>query len=151
MVWIEKIGCFAGGIVNSFSGGLNAIKFYCMQYNDTVYFNNPGPWWFKKEQITYQNGQCDYPDGIETASSAEGIILSPNPFSNLLTVKNISGYNEIEIIIENILGQVEYYKKFNDILQSGISINTSRLRSGFYILKISSNNRLLLTGKVVKK
>ncbi len=151
LVWIEKTGCFAGGIVNSFSGGLGAITFYCMQYNDTIYFNNPGAWWFIKEQITYQNGQCIYPVGIENSSMDAGIKISPNPFTNRLTVSNIPDIDEIEIKIINILGQVEYSKRLINFRQPSMTINTAQLNPGIFILKIISHNKLLLSRKIVKK
>ena len=151
LVWIEKIGCFAGGIVNSIRGGLDAIKLYCMQYNDTIYYNNPYSWFFFKTDIMYQNGQCIYPVGIENSSMDAGIKISPNPFTSRLTVRNLPDVDEVEIKIINILGQVEYYNKLINFSQPSTIINTAQLNSGIYILKINSTNKLLLTRKIVKK
>jgi len=151
LVWIEKIGCFAGGIVNSFRGGLNAIKLYCMQYNDTIYYNNPYYWSFQKTEIMYQNGQCIYPVGIENSSKDTGIKISPNPFTNRLTIRNLPDVDEIEIKIINILGQVEYSKRLINFRQPNTTINTEKLNTGIHLLKIISNNKLLLTQKIIKK
>ncbi len=40
LVWMEKIGSFGGGILNARMGALGAHRLYCMQYNDTIYYDS---------------------------------------------------------------------------------------------------------------
>ncbi len=150
LIWIEQIGSFGGGIVNSFTGGLSARRLYCMQYNDTIYYNS-SIWIFLKSDIMYQYGECNDPVGIEDKNEGNNIAIAPNPFTSRLNISNILDNDKIEINILNILGQVVYDKMLLNVQQYPIVINTTRLNPGIYILKVNSSNKLLLTQKIVKK
>ncbi len=149
LVWIEKIGTFGGGIVNRFVGGLSASILRCMQYNDTIYYI--GDWWNPIYNIVYQYGVCNDPVGIDEESKNCSINISPNPFTNQLNINGLPENEVMELKMLNIFGMVVYNKTLYNIQQNLIEINTAHLNSGIYIIKVTSNKKLLLTQKIVKK
>lgn len=88
LVWMEKIGSFGGGILNSHGGALSSKRLYCMQDNDTIYYDS-FLWWFRTDDIVYEAGECDYPVGInEFVNNDKKVQVIPNPFSRQITLKN---------------------------------------------------------------
>jgi len=149
LVWIEKIGTFGRGIVNRFAGGLSMSILRCMQYNDTIYYI--GDWWNPIYNIVYQYGKCNDPVGIENESEQKSITVAPNPFTNQISIGNVPENDNIEVNIMNILDQVVCTKTLTNIQGHNLLINTIHLNSGIYILKVTSNKKLLLIRKIVKK
>ena len=149
LVWIEKIGTFAGGIVNTFVGDLSQSILSCMQYNDTIYYI--GDWWLPSYNIVYQYGECNDPVGVDEESLQNNITVAPNPFTNRVSIGNVPEKGKTEVNILNILGRVVYAKTFTNMQGNNILINTTRLNSGIYILKIMSNEKLLFTRKIIKR
>ncbi len=151
LVWMEKIGSFGGGILNSRMAALGAHRLYCMQYNDTIYYDSY-LWWFRPEDITYDSGICPYPVGVnEQDLDKTRLLITPNPFDNQITLHNLPPNYAIELSIFDQLGQLV----FNKELIKGRPIQKIKiwpsLHPGFYILKIQSANKLLFTQKIIKR
>lgn len=151
LVWMEKIGSFGGGILNSRMGALGAHRLYCMQFNDTIYYNS-NFWSFLTEDITYEYGECADPVGInEGKLSKLEIKINPNPFENSFTISNLSGNYPLELSIYNQFGYCILKKTiFNNQTIQTIELN-ALLPKGVYFLKIQTNDNLLFTQKIIKK
>ncbi|MDQ6470215.1 T9SS type A sorting domain-containing protein [Flavobacterium sp. LHD-80] len=86
------------------------------------------------------NGSLSAPDFNLTAFQ-----FYPNPVQDILTIKNNSIINDVEII--DVTGKSVVFKKIND-LQSEIDL--SNLSSGVYLMKVKSEGREK-TIKIIKK
>jgi len=76
------------------------------------------------------------------------INIYPKPFhaSATFTINNQSKINIAELIIYNVFGNEVIRTK---ITKQANTINTSNLAAGFYFYKITSNNKLIQTGKLI--
>ncbi len=151
LVWIEKIGSFGSGILNSHAGGLSIKRLRCMQYNDTIYYYST-LWAFQAVDIEYEYGQCADPVGInEDKLLNSAIKVTPNPFKNRFTLSNLPGSYPIKLSIYNQFGHCVFMKavlkKQNKLT---VELNAS-LPKGIYILKIQTSNNYLFTQKIIKK
>ena len=93
-------------------------------------------------------GTCS-PLGINSFDETVDFInIYPNPFnaSATFTINNQSKINIAELIIYNVFGNEVIRTK---ITKQANTINTSNLAAGFYFYKITSNNKLIQTGKVI--
>ncbi|OQX72227.1 MAG: hypothetical protein B6D61_14540 [Bacteroidetes bacterium 4484_249] len=78
----------------------------------------------------------------------EEIAVAPNPFKDRLTIKSDFILESFSIIIYNLKGEIAF-ETFNHNNKSFI-INTSELKSGVYVLNISSQNNSS-NYKIIKK
>jgi len=151
LVWMEKIGSFGGGILNSHIGTLSSKRLYCMQYNDTIYYDS-FLWWFRTQDIVYEAGECDYPVGInEPYNYNSQIQVTPNPFKRQITLSNLPENEELMITLSNIFGQLVFSKKIRTNQPTVMIDINPELPMGLYILKIQYKNKLLITKKIVKQ
>jgi len=93
-------------------------------------------------------GTCS-PLGINSFDETVDFInIYPNPFnaSATFTINNQSKINIAELIIYNVFGNEVIRTK---ITKQANTINTSNLAAGFYFYKITSNNKLIQTGKLI--
>ncbi len=89
------------------------------------------------------------PLGINSFDETVDFInIYPNPFnaSATFTINNQSKINIAELIIYNVFGNEVIHTK---ITKQANTINTSNLAAGFYFYKITSNNKLIQTGKLI--
>lgn len=89
------------------------------------------------------------PLGINSFDETVDFInIYPNPFntSATFTINNQSKINVAELIIYNVFGNEVIHTK---ITKQANTINTSNLAAGFYFYKITSNNKLIQTGKLI--
>lgn len=150
LVWMEKIGSFGGGIVNSHRGTLSSKRLYCMQYNDTIYYDSY-LWWFRIQDIVYEAGECDDPVGINEPYDNSQIQVAPNPFKRQITLSNLPENKELTITLSNIIGQLVFSKKIRTNRTTEMIDVNPELPMGIYILKIQYKNKLLITKKTVKQ
>lgn len=85
--------------------------------------------------------------GIIEKNTSERLFISPNPFTNLLTIA-IADYQSYSYEIRNILGQVIHSGKLDDNLNR---INLEYLNAGSYIIIIKSPGRYFETAKIIKR
>ena len=81
--------------------------------------------------------------GTAAFENAVKVINYPNPFTEFvnLTSDLLSG-NQVDVIVYNSLGQSIYNKKCNNSANT-ISINTTGFASGFYILQLAVNSKII--------
>jgi hypothetical protein len=77
----------------------------------------------------------------------DDVIAYPNPFTNVLNVKNNGSVNEVTITLMDVHGRV--IEIFNLQSNETINIKTETLNRGFYFLSINSDNKAI-TKKLVK-
>ena len=101
----------------------------CVQVSQTQLNSLPSDW--EKDAATVYNTDCQSYLGVDDEILSEGLILYPNPVSNILTVDSKVQIEKVEIF--NILGQkdVEINSGFDSIL-------LNNLTRGFYIIKVYS-------------
>jgi hypothetical protein len=69
--------------------------------------------------------------------------LYPNPASNTVHVNvELSEAQHASIAVVNTLGQQVIYKKFDAEMSNLITLNTSKLKSGIYLVRIQSGNSI---------
>jgi hypothetical protein len=97
-------------------------------------------------EIYYKRNPTGDPVGIgESTLSVNSILISPNPFSNEITVK--TGINEpSEIIIYDMISRIVMSQKFTNTA----TLNTSQLGKGIYVFEVKDKNALLGKGKIIK-
>lgn len=129
---------------------------------DTV--QNPGPHVYAAAgsyniTLTVSNGTCSstlvVPVVISTAAginqlNAASISLMPNPVKDMLTVNLSSVVGKVALSVTSSLGQVVYSSNGAEIKNEKAVLNLSALKSGIYILKIESNDGVVLK-KIVKE
>ena len=151
LVWMEKIGSYGGGILNSHGGALGSKRLYCMQYNDTIYYDS-FLWWFRTEDIVYEAGECPYPVGINESDNCDTQIeVLPNPFSRKITVNNLPESETMKITLCNLKGQIVFSKNLRANQSAELIDINPELPKGLYILKIQSEDQILTTKKIVKQ
>jgi hypothetical protein len=114
--------------------------------------------WMKNwisDRLTYLDYHWPYNfTGNDDQLVSQSISVYPNPFTDQLTVQlapdnNGSGWAEIYSMTGSLL------LKSNVVIQNGlIQIEFSgknALSSGLYVIKVSQNNRILLTEKVIRR
>lgn len=79
-------------------------------------------------------------DEIEMFNGA----VFPNPFNSKLSIQNLETISKIEMF--DITGKQVWNEMFNS---NSIELDTKHIKSGFYLLKITSNNKVF-TVKVMK-
>ena len=85
------------------------------------------------------------PAGIQAVENTNIVKLFPNPVSDILQFSSTNTIKHIDVV--NIYGQVLMNKDFS---QNYRMMDLSKLSSGIYFLKISTNNGLI-TKKIIKK
>lgn len=135
LIWIEKIGSFGGGPVNSVVGGLGMSYLYCNQYNDTIYFNNAG-WSINSNCFPSTYGECIDAVGEEELSNKEiKANIYPNPVNSNLTIELDKYWNiqNTSIEILDLRGKVIISEELVSYINS---INIEKLVSGIYLVNI---------------
>ncbi|WP_299227019.1 HYR domain-containing protein [uncultured Psychroserpens sp.] len=88
--------------------------------------------------------------GVDEFDLNNGIVLSPNPAENILTIKNTSNLNIEIATIYDIKGRVVNTIYFNQSSQNK-TINTSKFQSGMYLIKVDALNGNSAIKKLVIK
>ena len=88
----------------------------------------------------------DIKDGCTVKNS---IIIYPNPIEDNINIDfQTKTYKKVDILIQDTYGRVIYSKSYNNIAL--ININTSNLKTGFYVLTIVTDENIL-NKKIIKK
>lgn len=117
----------------------------CIFVDDSNYsMNNPD--WIIDPNSTFVETQqeCDDLAGIEDLL-LQKIKIYPNPTKEFLYIKNVNSVDKVEMY--NILG--EKILQINNFIESG-KINLRNLSSGIYFLRISKNQNISVTKKIIK-
>jgi Leucine-rich repeat (LRR) protein len=85
----------------------------------------------------------------ETIWRSETVTIFPNPFDNLLTIANLSADPVLELQMYTVVGSLVFSASYGG-RDSDITIDTSGLDSGVYILSIKSRHQTV-THKIVKQ
>ena len=86
------------------------------------------------------------PTHVNTITSNNNIIISPNPTTNNLTISNLSSNSEIKIY--DLTGNLVFSRL--NVTENKTNINISTLSKGIYILKIKFKDRELIK-KIMKQ
>jgi sialate O-acetylesterase len=84
------------------------------------------------------------PNGIKEINKYENLIVYPVPATNDLFLKINDSEQKISYSIYDIAGK-QVLASFNEVVSESLRINISTISSGYYILKLKYNNRLLST------
>lgn len=109
--------------------------------------------------LTVSNGTCSsslvVPVVITTAAginqlNSTSISLMPNPVRDMLTINLSSVVGKVSLSVTSSLGQVVYSSNSAEVKNEKTVLNLSALKAGIYILKIESNDGVVLK-KIVKE
>jgi len=146
LIWIEKIGCVIEGFYNNIFQPLGGKWLYCMSYDDTIYYE--GNYGYINKNPIYIYGQCEKPDGLNEENQIDSkIIVTPNPFSDYITITNINNHNSCEYKIYSPIGQLIYHKK---CIGNQTTLNLKNLNPGIYFFIINDKSEILKTQKIIK-
>lgn len=85
--------------------------------------------------------------GIDGAMPEKaGMLLYPNPASNLINITSNDLLGEVEVVIYNTLGEVKLTKQFT--IQAGnaaVSVDASQLQSGIYYVEMTGSGKIATT------
>ncbi|MEO8150356.1 MAG: PKD domain-containing protein, partial [Bacteroidia bacterium] len=108
--------------------------------------------------LTAGNGTCSSSQSVTVNATFAGIdehslslvSLQPNPVKDILTVNLPGNASKVRMSVTNSFGQLIYETQKNEIVNKTASINLSSYSSGVYILKIESNDQVVLK-KIIKE
>ena len=85
--------------------------------------------------------ECVFIDVTEIAgnNNAFGIKIYPNPTKGILNIYFGSDLNNVNIVIENTIGQKVYESKSNQVKGTVLSIDLEKYSNGFYFIKINNH------------
>ncbi|MBR4838153.1 MAG: T9SS type A sorting domain-containing protein [Bacteroidales bacterium] len=92
------------------------------------------------ETVSFTVTECD---GVEEIS-AGNVKVYPNPASSMITIEGIGNYNNLEVMIVNLQGQV--VKTVNNSLE----INIQDVKSGVYFININCDSNQMIKKIVVE-
>ena len=75
------------------------------------------------------------------------ISIFPNPFSNTTTLQSINQLNNAKLTIFNLQGQT--VKEIKNIFGQTTILNRNNLPAGLYIVRVSQDNQILMTDKLL--
>jgi len=113
--------------------------------------------WMKNwisERLIYLDNMWPYDfTGSENQMASQAISIFPNPFSDRISIQLNSNENDNGVAeVFSSSGMLVW--KSNIVIQNGqihlIFSGSNSLKPGLYVLKVTCNNRILLTEKVVK-
>ena len=81
--------------------------------------------------------------GVENISNKDDFRVYPNPATNILNIvqNNITGQNEISLIITDISGRAVLKEKLNSIGNGRYQVNISDLQNGIYFIHLEYQER----------
>jgi hypothetical protein len=138
--WAEKIGT-SNGIYNDIHEiGMGSSWLYCMQYNDTTYYD-----YMTYNQFVYENGHCINPTSVNDYFAHSDIKVFPNPTNDKISIEFISQNTLLSIYDTKGLLLLQ-----KSLIQEKSDIDLSKLSKGIYILKLSNSDNVFVT-KIIKE
>ena len=83
-------------------------------------------------------------DEIESKEFAV-IEIFPNPTNDVVWLKTLVPYNQLQVVVYDVLGNIAHEEVFTNELK----IDVSDWNSGNYIVTVFNDNQLIQTGKLV--
>ncbi len=110
--------------------------------NDTTFIATLSP-----KSVTTFIGESSI-TGIKSIVSNERIVsVFPNPFSSLTTLKTTGVFNDAALDVYNLYGQI--VKQIKNISGQTITVQRDNLTAGIYFLRLTQNNKVITTHKLV--
>jgi hypothetical protein len=138
LIFIEGIGTNVG-IQYLSQNNLNIAPYLLCSYKDSqlIYINNNPNF-----------NQCELITSIwEEKNPEQAIKITPNPFSDYITITNINNHNSCEYKIYSPIGQLIYHKK---CIGNQTTLNLKNLNPGIYFFIINDKSEILKTQKIIK-
>lgn len=100
-------------------------------------------------KITDKNGSTTFSEIVTINEAPEAsLLLYPNPVSNEVSIRTGDGFDRSSLAITNQMGE-EVACIVTKTEQGTVTIDTTHLKSGLYLVKIQSNEQLI-TGRFIK-
>lgn len=133
--------------------------------NGTTPLTAPTTWTLKEYPLSSYNGQNIYvgincvsndafifmvddifigaPVGVEDNDISAGVILSPNPASEVFFLNFADDtFNNADIIVTDLNGRLVKQLKYSQTSTGGMAVETSDMASGMYLVTIKGNNKI---------
>ncbi len=156
--WIVKTDSSGDILWDKTIGGLNDEFLYSMLYkvsDDSLILGGPSKSNISGDKTQNSRGEYDYwvvkltSENLATNNLfVNNIKLYPNPTKKTITLDFIEKYENIEITVTNILGQIVQKLNFNTISSIDLDLNDEK---GIYFVKILSENNEKIIFKVIKE
>ncbi|HZH71841.1 MAG TPA: T9SS type A sorting domain-containing protein, partial [Mariniphaga sp.] len=109
----------------------------------TTYVAEEDNWnFYEKSTYYYTEGTSTYVDIVDDNS----ISIYPNPFTDQITL-SWQGHAHLSLELYSLNGQ----KIIDRMITPGHEVKVSHLKNGVYLYQIRNNNKLLKSGKILKK
>lgn len=135
-----------GKVVTPISGSNAEAYAMCIQSDGKIllsgYSNGTGNYVFT---LARYNNTITAINTIKDSTPA--MLVFPNPFNDATTIQFPSTTNNAELSIYNMFGQK--VKTISNISDSTISLNRNELSSGFYVVSLTQNKKVVATSKIV--
>lgn len=106
--------------------------------------------WLLKTDSTFCEGpfNCGYPTGVTEAELVEAGEMSayPNPVNDVLNISSRFSFEKVELL--SVTGQVLIRENTSS---NNLALITNNLTNGIYFVKVSYNNGMSITKKVIKQ
>ncbi|WP_052593042.1 T9SS type A sorting domain-containing protein [Aureispira sp. CCB-QB1] len=106
----------------------------CIQVDDSTFSANN---WADIDAGAYFSNNCTLINSFQTVSIISGATISPNPTSNLVNINLGTVYPKAAIQVMNLVGQVLFEKKFNNVSETEIQLEGPK---GVYLIKIQTKS-----------
>lgn len=136
--WTMIKGSF---LADSAYSHLNLGNFFDKQNMDSITYGGVfgAYYYFDDVCVSTDSTICYKTVGLnENNNKAMNFSAYPNPFFNFITIERFKTSDPYDMKIYNSLGQLIYHE---ENLTEVKTFNTSQFNSGFYLLKITSNNK----------
>jgi len=140
---IEGIGSVINrGLFNPFVNDMltngDSWHFECFKHNDTVlYLDNP----------LCNQCFCSLLTDINKIEERENLGVFPNPFSTQVNIQTCKDFKNATLTVYNSFGQ--RIKQIENISGKSITLNRDNLPCGLYILRLTQDNKIFTTDKLI--
>lgn len=165
-LWVKS---YSSEYLESYKVGVNTVG--GSNTNFTTFLDGasavvaPNAWTLREYSLSAYNGQNVYigincvsddkfifmvddisigaPASIEDQDYSSGVILSPNPATDVFFLNfSDDSFNNANIIISDLSGKVVKMLKYSETNSRGMAIETSDMSAGLYVVTIKSNDKV---------
>lgn len=97
--------------------------------------------------ISIDGGVIDFPLAVAANELENSINIYPNPTNGIININILNSVTELTVEVYNILGQKLIVNTINEVTP----LNIQALKTGIYVLKFKTKDRIIKTYRVLKK
>jgi len=151
LIWIEKIGCTNGGIMNNCSCvGLNVSNLSCMSASDTLFYESD--WYnFSSNNVIHKQGNCNNYLEVDKPNPDQDFTAWPNPSDGRFYVISHKVSGPMVVRIYSMMGREILEKTIANFSNQYEIVLPSGLSPGNYLLTIEAKKKQIWKQIVTKE